>query len=141
MGGSLRTGGMWPEQISRDEFEAKGVGRPSPLASGVTFIPLQVQASPVGNPEDADQNDSEKPPALLIRLVVAGGQVRTHSVPLRHGLSLKHYLREAGLIGARMRLALNINGKKRVQMSYVPQVGETLNMVPPQRPLLQLRSP
>lgn len=139
MGGSPRTGGMWPEQISREEFEAKDVGRPTPLASGVTFIPLQVQAAPMGNSDADDQNDSERPPALIIRVLGPRG-VRTHRLPLRRGLSIKHYLREAGLIGARMRLAMNINGMKRVQMSYVPQPGESLNMVPPQKPLLQLRN-
>ena len=139
MGGSPSNGGMWPEQISREEFEAKGVGRPTPLASGVTFIPLQVQASPVGNLEDADLNDSEQPPALIIKLIAAR-QLKVHRLVYRPGLSLKHYLREAGLIGARMRLAMNIDGKKRVQMTYVPRPGEVLNMVPPAVPLLQLRS-
>jgi len=139
MGGSPRTGGMWPEQVSRDEFEAKGVGRPTPLASGVTFIPLQVQAAPMGNSDAEDQNDSETPPTLIIRLMVAR-QLRTIRVPHRTGVALKQYLREAGLIGARMRLALNINGLKRVQMSYVPAAGDTLNMVPPMVPLMEWRN-
>lgn len=141
MGGSLRTGGMWPEQISRDEFMAKDGGRPTPLASGVSFIPLQPQASLVGYPVTAGLDDSEKPPALskfYIRLVVAG-VVREHAFSHREGVTVKNYLREAGLVGARMRLALNINGQKRVQMSYVPKAGDVLNMVSPQVPLQRLR--
>lgn len=138
MGGSPMFGGMWTEQAPASFF-SNGAGRPAPPASSAAFIPLQVQVAPVGNPAAANLPDSDEPPALLIRLIVAG-QLRTHRIPFREGLSLKHYLREAGLIGARMRLALNIDGKKRVQMTYVPKLGETLNMVPPQRPLLQLRS-
>lgn len=138
MGGSPMFGGMWPEQASAELF-ASDAGRPAPPASDAAFIPLQVQAAPVGNPVAANLLDSDEPPALFIRLVVAG-QTRTHRLAFREGLALKYYLREAGLIGARMRLALNIDGKKRVQMTYVPKLGESLNMVPPQRPLLQLRS-
>ena len=138
MGGSPMFGGLWTEQASAGFF-TNDAGRPALPASDAAFIPLQVQAAPMGNSEFASLLGSEKPPALIIRLVVAG-QTRTHRLPYQQGLSLKHYLRQAGLIGARMRLALNIDGKKRVQMTYVPKLGETLNMVPPQRPLLQLRS-
>lgn len=138
MGGSPMFGGMWIEQATAELFTSDA-GRPAPPASDAAFIPLQVQAAPVGNPAAANLLDSDEPPALIIRLMVAG-QTRTHRLPYRQGWSLKHYMRQAGLIGARMRLALNIDGSKRVQMSYVPRVGEVLNMVPPQRPLLQLRS-
>lgn len=138
MGGSPMFGGMWIEQAPAELFTSDA-GRPALPASDAAFIPLQVQAAPVGNPVFADLLDSEEPPALIIRLMVAG-QTRTHRLPYHQGWSLKHYLRQAGLIGARMRLALNIDGLKRVQMSYVPKLGEVLNMVPPQRPLLQLRS-
>lgn len=138
MGGSPRNGGMWAEQASASYF-TNDAGRPTLPASDVAFIPLRVQSSPEGYSDSGDTHASAEPPALFIKLVVAG-QVRTHRLAHRAGLSLKHYLREAGLIGARMRLALNIDGIRRVQMSYVPRAGETLNMVPPQRPLLQLRS-
>lgn len=117
----------------------KDAGRPTPLASDVAFIPLQVSAAPVGNPANADLNDAGESPALIIRLIVAR-QLRTHRIAYRAGQSLRYYLREAGLIGARMRLAMNIDGKKRVQMTYVPRPGETLNMVPPMVPLMQLRN-
>jgi hypothetical protein len=129
---------MWAEQAPASYF-TNDAGRPTPPASDVAFIPLRVQPALEGYPESDDTHASDVPPALFIKLVVAG-QVRTHRLTHRAGLSLKHYLKEAGLIGARMRLALNIDGVRRVQMSYVPRAGETLNMVSPQRPLMQLRS-
>lgn len=138
MGGSPNTGGMWAEQAPASFF-SNDAGRPTPLASDVAFIPLLVQATPQGNAECADSNDSEQPPALIIKLMAAQ-QLRVHRVAYRAGQSLKYYLREAGLIGARMRLAMNIDGKKRVQMTYVPRPGETLNMVPPAVPLMRLRN-
>ena len=137
MGDSTDIGGMWPEQAPASFF-AKDAGRPAPLASGVAFIPLHVQASPEGYTGEDGVDEPLESPALFIKLIVAG-QTRTHRLPWKEGKQLKLYLREAGLIGARMRLALNIDGRKRVTMAYVPRLGEQLNMVPVQRPLLQLR--
>lgn len=138
MGGTSGNGGMWVEQAPASYF-TNDAGRPTPLASDVAFIPLRVQPSPEGYSDSDDTHASTEPPALIIRLIIAR-QLRTHRVAYRPGWSLKHYLREVGLIGARMRLAMNIDGVKRVQMSYVPKQGETLNMVPPARPLMQLRN-
>ncbi len=138
MGGATNDGGMWPEQASAELF-AKDAGRPAPLASGVAFIPLHVQLAAEGKSAVSAHDSSLAPPALFkIRIIVAQ-QARTHYLPWREGKPVKQYLREVGLIGARMRLALNIDGRKRVTMAYVPKAGEVLNMVPVQRPLLQLR--
>lgn len=138
MGGSTEIGGMWPEQAPA-ELYAKDAGRPTLLASDVAFIPLHVQPSLEGYSGGDDIDDLAEPPALFTIRVVVAGKVRTHRLRWRRGLQLKQYLREAGLIGARMRLALNIDGRKRVSMSYIPSCGESLNMVPPQLPLFQLK--
>lgn len=138
MGGSTEFGGMWPEEATA-ELWTNGVGRPALPAGGVSLIPLPGQPSTEGYSEDGNLDEPLEPPALFkIRLIV-GGQVRTHRLRWAEGRSLRQYLREAGLISARLRLALNIDGRKRVSMSYVPRCGESLNMVSPQRPLHQLR--
>ncbi len=139
MGGSTEFGGMWPEQASAELF-ANDAGRPTLPAGDVAFIPLRVQPLPEGHTDEGNTDELLEPPALFkIRRIGPGGRAQLHCLPWRPGLQLKHYLREAGLIGARMRLALNIDGLRRVTMAYVPKLGESLNMVPPQRPLLQLR--
>lgn len=138
MGGATNVGGMWPEQASAELF-AKDAGRPTPLASGVAFIPSHVIPAPEGYPDTGTHDTSLAPPALFKIRVVVAGQLRMHQLPWRRGKSIKQYLRDVGLVSARMRLALNIDGRKRVTMAYVPRNGESLNMVPSQRPLLQLR--
>lgn len=138
MGGSTEIGGMWPEQVSAELF-ANNAGRPTLPAGDVAFIPLHGPLELEGNSSEGTIDEPSEPPALFKIRIVVGGQTRTHRLAWRAGLSLRHYLREVGLIGARMRLALNIDGQRRVNMAYVPKLGESLNMVAPQRPLYQLR--
>lgn len=137
MGDFTANGGMWPEQASADELRSADIGAPVSSAGESLFMPLLVSPTPVGNSEADSQVRAVKSPAqFCIRHLGPAGIVVTRT-PFRPGASIKYYLAACNLIGKRMRYALVVN-KKRVRMSYVPALGESLSMTPPAHPFVNL---
>lgn len=137
MGGLAANGGMWPDQASADDLRSLDEGAPVSLASESSFVPLLVSPTPMGNSEADSQVRAARSPAQFNIYYMGPTGVASKHVPFREGLSLKHYLRDSELMGMRMRYSLVVGGR-RVRMSYVPRVGESLTLAPPMKPLLSL---
>ena len=110
-----------------------GVGAPTPLASGVTFEPLQVLPTLVGNSEADDLTDEEGAPAQLeVSYVGHGGRQITKRVVFCAGLSVHHYLKQTHTTHIRTHSKLLV-GEKQVRMNYVPKLGEHIRLQPARR--------
>ena len=90
------------------------------------FEPLSVQAPE--EPQEAPQEPQGPASYVRIRYPTPVG-MREKRLEYRRGLSAKHYLREARLIGMRMRLSLRDGENHRVRLNYVPTEFETLSLV------------
>lgn len=142
MGGSPRTGGMWAEQAPASYF-TNDAGRPTLPASDVAFIPLLVQAAPMGNSESADSYDSEKPPALFVRIrFLFAGSLRFVEVPWQYGLTLSQAFHVARKKDSLFRLinprvfARVVGNQRTRSLSHVLKAGDEVRLNPPAKPML-----
>lgn len=114
-------------QISDGEQIFFGIGRPPPAeVRSFVFEPLDVQS-----PEEPLSPRGEDPGPvryIAVRYPTPVG-MKEHRLEYRPGLSAKHYLREARLIGMRMRMSLRNGRNQRVRLNYVPSECETISLV------------
>ncbi len=142
MGGSPRTGGMWVEQAPASYF-TNDAGRPTSPASDVAFIPSLVQATPMGNSESVDLNDSEKPPALFVRIrFLVAGSKHFVEVPWRRGLTLSQAFHIARTKDSFFRhinprsFARVVGGQRTRSLSFVLKAGDEVRLNPIAKPML-----
>lgn len=103
-----------------------GSGRPPPAeVANFRFEPLAVSAPAEAGPEPEPEGPAHY---VALRYSTPMG-MKEKRLEYRPGLSAKYYLREARLIGMRMRLSLRNGENRRVRLNYVPSERETISLV------------
>lgn len=138
MGGPV-VGGEEPGERSRLVDGAKprtGAGIPRLTAVSVAHSSSRGDAQAEGYSLRALQAHNDRAPALFLRYPAPGGRANNVTLPWVAGKRLQLYLKEAQLIGTRLRCRLVSRTRKCfLRMSYVPHPNEEIALVLPGMPL------
>lgn len=115
-----------------------GIGAGIPLLMAMSSAPSSLlEDEELGaNPALSNLAHDGRAPALFLRYPSPGGGIKCLQLPWVAGKRLQFYLKEAQLVGTRLRCRL-VSRTRRcfLRMSYVPQPNEEISLTQPGMPL------